>query len=271
DLARVSGKDGQAGRRLSQLDGRYRRLQEQLDTTFVTKQPSTQITLHGEYAHQDRLICVEPGFLNLGNERRLHFPELLIAPTNRIGIIGQNGAGKSTLIRHLVKHIAMPENKLVYIPQEIDTDHAHQILHRVRRLPGTARGRLLTYVACLGSNAQRLLETEEPSPGELRKLKLALGMTEVPHLIIMDEPTNHLDLPSIKALEKALAACNCALILVSHNLSFLRRLVATIWQLTPAADDVRDPIEFQIQPLAIDDADLQVLFSANTDRKERSS
>ncbi len=271
DLARVSGKDGQAGRQLSQLDGRYKHLREQLDNTFVTKQTSGRITLHGEYAQQDRLVCVEPGLLTLGGERKLQLPELLIAPTDRIGIIGQNGAGKSTLIRHLVKHVTISENRLVYIPQEIDGDHAHQILCKVRQLPKTLRGKLLSYVACLGSNAQRLLETEEPSPGELRKLKLALGMIEVPYLIVMDEPTNHLDLPSIKALEKALDACNCALILVSHNLSFLRSLAATIWRLAPTADAVRDSVEFQIQPLATDGADLQVLFSANTGKRERSS
>ncbi len=234
DLARVSGKDGQAGRQLSQLDGRYKCLQEQLDYTFVKKQTSSRITLHGEYAQQDRLLRIEPGFLNLGHERRLHFPELEISPTDRIGIIGQNGAGKSTLIRHFVKHIALPENRLVYIPQEIDTNLAYEILCQVRQKPKTVRGELFSYVACLGSDAQRLLETERPSPGELRKLKLALGMTETPYLIVMDEPTNHLDLLSIKALEKALNACHCALILVSHNLHFLKSLVTIFWQLQPA-------------------------------------
>jgi ATPase subunit of ABC transporter with duplicated ATPase domains len=49
-------------------------------------------------------------------------------------------------------------------------------------------------------------------------------MAREPHIIVMDEPTNHLDLPSIQCLEQALADCPCALILVSHDLIFLRRL-----------------------------------------------
>ena len=270
DLARVSGKDGQAGRRLGQLDGRYKRLQEQLKNAFIPKQTSSRITLQGEYAQQDRLLCIELGFLSLGGERRLHLPQLVMTPTDRIGIIGQNGAGKSTLIRHLVKHKAIPENRLVYIPQEIDTDDAAQILCRVRQMPKTIRGQLFSYVACLGSNARRFLETEKPSPGELRKLKLALGMTGIPYLIVMDEPTNHLDLPSIKALEKALATCNCALILVSHDLSFLRSLVTTIWQLTPfTGNDALNRVELKIQPIdAISNLDPQALFSASNDRKQ---
>ena len=270
DLARVSGKDGQAGRRLSQLDGRYKRLQVQLNNTFMTKQTSSRITLHGEYARQDRLLRIEPGFLSLGHERKLHLPELVVTPTDRIGIIGQNGAGKSTLIRHLVKHKAIPEERLVYIPQEIDIDQAHQILCRVRQMPKMTRGELFSYVACLGSNARRLLETEKPSPGELRKLKLALGMAGIPYLIVMDEPTNHLDLLSIKALEKALSACNCALILVSHNLCFLRSLVTTIWELTSVTtNDAPNSIEIRIQPIgSISNPSPQALFSANNDKKE---
>ena len=129
-------------------------------------------------------------------------------------------------------------------------------------MPKTIQGKLFSYVACLGSNARRLLETEKPSPGELRKLKLALGMAGIPYLIAMDEPTNHLDLLSIKALEKALGACNCALILVSHNLRFLMRLVSTIWQLTPVtANDTLDSVKLQIQPI-------ESIQSSN-DKKER--
>ncbi|MBN2313120.1 MAG: ABC-F family ATP-binding cassette domain-containing protein [Sedimentisphaerales bacterium] len=267
DLARVSGKDGQAGRQLSQLDGRYKYLQEQLDNTFVKKQTSGRMTLQGEHAQQDRLLHIEPGFLNLGHERKLHFPELLITPSDRIGIIGRNGAGKSTLIRHLLKHKAIPENRLVYIPQEIDTDFAYEILYQVEQKPKMIRGELFSYVARLGSDTRRLLETERPSPGELRKLKLALGMIETPYLIVMDEPTNHLDLPSIEALEKALSACHSALILVSHNLHFLKSLVTSVWQLTPVTANPNS-IKLRIQPVeSMNHSNLQVLFSENSDTK----
>ena len=76
------------------------------------------------------------------------------------------------------------------------------------------------------------METSEPSAGEVRKIALALGISRSPHLIIMDEPTNHLDLPSIECLENALEACSCGLLLVSHDLRFLRRLTRTRWEIT---------------------------------------
>jgi macrolide transport system ATP-binding/permease protein len=88
-----------------------------------------------------------------------------------------------------------------------------RILAEARTLPSEELGRVMNVVSRLGSRPARLLETTNPSPGELRKLRLALGLARTPHLIVMDEPTNHLDLPSIECLEDALAACPCGLLL----------------------------------------------------------
>ena len=92
----------------------------------------------------------------------------------------------------------------------------------------------MTSVSELGSRPGRLLESEQSSPGEIRKILLALGVNRGPHLIIMDEPTNHMDLPSIQCLEEALADCPCALLLVSHDEHFLRKLVEIRWRLKPS-------------------------------------
>jgi ATPase subunit of ABC transporter with duplicated ATPase domains len=94
----------------------------------------------------------------------------------------------------------------------------------------------MTIVSRLGSRPHRLLETAEPSPGEIRKLLLALGITRVPHLIIMDEPTNHLDLPSIQCLAEALQECPCGLLLVSHDHYFLNRLTTIRWHIALQKD-----------------------------------
>jgi len=72
----------------------------------------------------------------------------------------------------------------------------------------------------------------------VRKLLLALGVNRGPHLIIMDEPTNHLDLPSIECLEDALAECPCALLLVSHDRTFLEKITRKEWMLEKAGGDV---------------------------------
>ncbi len=85
------------------------------------------------------------------------------------------------------------------------------------------------------------METDEPSPGEVRRIMLASGLDKTPQLIIMDEPTNHLDLPSIECIEKALAACPSALLLVSHDLHFLDRLTRLRWEITSNMEIVIRP------------------------------
>jgi len=76
------------------------------------------------------------------------------------------------------------------------------------------------------------LSSEQVSPGEVRKLFLALGILRGPQVIMLDEPTNHLDLPSIEALEVALSDCPCALICVSHDKPFLKTLGGQSWRIT---------------------------------------
>jgi ATPase subunit of ABC transporter with duplicated ATPase domains len=44
---------------------------------------------------------------------------------------------------------------------------------------------------------------------------------------MLDEPTNHLDLAAVEQLESALAAHDGALIVISHDVSFVEALGAT--------------------------------------------
>jgi ATPase subunit of ABC transporter with duplicated ATPase domains len=45
-----------------------------------------------------------------------------------------------------------------------------------------------------------------------------------PQVLIIDEPTNHLDLPSIEELENALIGYHGAVIYISHDSFFARKL-----------------------------------------------
>jgi ATPase subunit of ABC transporter with duplicated ATPase domains len=88
---------------------------------------------------------------------------------------------------------------------------------------------VLQLLAALGVAPARLLASRRPSPGEARKLQLALGLGLEAWVLVLDEPTNHLDLPSIERLEAALAAWPGALLLVSHDEAFADRLTGAAW------------------------------------------
>lgn len=154
-----------------------------------------------------------------------------------LGVVGPNGGGKSTLLRLLVGELAPSSGRVVgprgllYVPQELNRDDAETLLRRLDELPSAARGALLSHVSRLGSDPLRILQTTDPSPGELRKLAIAVGILAEPALIILDEPTNHLDLPSIECLERALSNCEAALLLVSHDERFLAALATQRWSI----------------------------------------
>ena len=234
--ARVSGKDGSAGKLLRQLDGRVAQAQERLEATKVKKTYELGIWMAGARSHRRALFSLPAGTLPLGEARYLRYPDLSMGPDQRLALTGPNGGGKSTLVRRIVQSLSLPAAQVVYLPQELPLNAAREVLDRVRALPRDQLGKLMSVVSCLGSRPQRLLETAAPSPGEARKLLLALGIVQTPHLIIMDEPTNHLDLPSIQCLEEALAQCPCGVLLVSHDLPFLGRLARTCWQLEEQAE-----------------------------------
>jgi ATPase subunit of ABC transporter with duplicated ATPase domains len=244
DRARVSGKDGVGGKLRRQMKGRLARAAQDLEAVEVKKEYQLGIWLAGSVSKRNFLLELGPSAISPGGQKQLTYPELAIRPKDRIALTGPNGSGKSTLIRKIVESLRVPEEHVTYVPQEIDLKRSQSILTEAVALPNDKLGHLMTIVSRLGSRPERLLASVEPSPGEMRKLLLALGMTRRPHIIIMDEPTNHMDLPSIECLEHALSECPCSLVLVSHDKRFLGKLTKKRWNIV---EDCYSPENFVLK------------------------
>jgi ATPase subunit of ABC transporter with duplicated ATPase domains len=235
DLARVSGQDGKAGRRSAQLGARVQAVEKRVAQAFVPKVYDGSFWLETQPSKRRVLVELEQGSLPLGSQRTLSFPKLDVESTAHIGLTGPNGAGKSTLVRHLVGRIGQlaADIPVLYLPQELDSLQAQKLLSELKTLDPAQRGQVLSLVARLNSDPDRILSGQSLSPGELRKIMLARGVLQNPQLIIMDEPTNHLDLHSTEALQDVLASCPCALVLVSHDAPFLQAATTTLWRFAP--------------------------------------
>jgi ATPase subunit of ABC transporter with duplicated ATPase domains len=175
-------------------------------------------------------------------------PVLSVGPRDHIGIAGPNGGGKTTIVNAVLKGLGDWNDKSVeqidqndqansggevpylMIAQNTTDDDAKRALAQLRELPSEVKSRVLSSYAQLNADPDRLTAGTSPSPGELRKLLLCLGIAQHPQLIIMDEPTNHLDLHSKQALAAALQAYPGALIVVSHERWFLRQVASTLWE-----------------------------------------
>ena len=66
------------------------------------------------------------------------------------------------------------------------------------------------------------------SGGNKRRALLARALTAEPHILLLDEPTNHLDIPGIRWLEEFLRKADIALLFVSHDRAFIKKVANRI-------------------------------------------
>ena len=82
------------------------------------------------------------------------------------------------------------------------------------------------------SSTDLLRPVAEFSGGWIMRLLLAKLLLQKPALLLLDEPTNHLDLDSLTWLEDFLKGYQGAMVIISHDRSFLDRVTEITWELS---------------------------------------
>lgn len=230
-LAVYTGKDRVAGRASAIMDRRLSRAKEDLAGTRVSKRYEGGLEGFGRRARTAAVAHVPAGEVRAG-DFSLAVPGLWVGPGDRVGVSGPNGAGKSVLVRRLMDGVRDPDGCL-YVPQTVDAAVREGVLGRLRSLGPHEAGAALSTVARLHSRPDRLLSGADASPGETRKLMLALGLLDDPSLLVLDEPTNHLDVASIEALQGLLSGFPGAVVVVSHDAALLDAVATARWEVVP--------------------------------------
>ena len=172
---------------------------------------------------------------------------------DRLELHGRNGVGKSTLIRAMLGQSG-PE--IIEGKTGLDTTvrlgiYEQEIGDKYLNMPlGEAIERIYldrkldisdTKVRALMSNylftdSDRNILVHDLSGGQKARLQIINMLADDPNLIILDEPTSHLDLPSIEELERALSNYHGAMIYISHDNYFRRKLGGEVVEIKPFSE-----------------------------------
>jgi ATPase subunit of ABC transporter with duplicated ATPase domains len=241
--ALAKGKARMASERISRdaavLRASVDRASEKLGEYKFRKAKGRSIFVDFVPAPVAKVFTLDEDAIYAGEARLLEDVHLGVARDAKIRVAGPNGIGKSTLLAAMLRGTHIAAEKILYLPQELTARDGIAMLDEVRALNSEERGRVLTIVAALGVDPDRLLESVAPSPGEARKLAMAYGLGRQVWAMVLDEPTNHLDMPAIERLEVALVEYPGAMVIVTHDDALATRCTNIEWRLKNGRVEVR--------------------------------
>ena len=230
--------------RRTRNEGRVRSLQKMREQRQRRRMLSGKASMRSQQAETSGKLVVETTDASYAIDGRLLIDGLntQILRGDKVGIIGPNGVGKTTLLRLLLGELK-PDQGTIRLGTRLDIAYFDQ---RRAQLDGNrsvidniADGRQFIEVNKQQRHVISYLQDflfapdrcQTPvnalSGGERNRLLLAKLFSKPSNLLVLDEPTNDLDIDTLDLLEDLLAEYAGTVLLVSHDRSFLDRVVTS--------------------------------------------
>jgi ATP-binding cassette subfamily F protein uup len=183
------------------------------------------------------LVQLQSVSLSFGTKPLFTEVDLAIEPKARIGLVGRNGSGKTTLMK-IIEGLIEPDDggvfkqpgiRIAHMPQDPVLPADKTVLEYILDQPHVTHYQAEQVVEEVGVDGKRTLE--KLSGGEKRRVSLAHALAGDPEILMLDEPTNHLDIPMIEWLEKAVNSFPGAILMISHDRTFLANVTRQVFWL----------------------------------------
>jgi ATP-binding cassette subfamily F protein uup len=226
---------------LEALRAERRRRRERTGAVQMSIQESTRTG--------DIVIKTEGLTFGYGGAPLIRDVSTVIARGDRVGILGPNGCGKTTLLRLLLDpsgkapDLAARSGRVVH-GANLQVAYADQLRATLDEdgtlIDNIAKGQEFLTIQGVRRHAigymQDFLFTAEKarqpvrslSGGERNRLLMARLFAQPSNVLVLDEPTNDLDIDTLELLEDQLNTYRGAVLLVSHDRTFLNRVVTSV-------------------------------------------
>ena len=151
------------------------------------------------------LVTLRDVTVRFGGPPVLDAATLSVEKGERACVTGRNGEGKSTLLKLLAGQMEPDSGEVV-----------------------RAKGLKVAYV---GQEVAHAAREASLSGGQIRRRQLEEAIVSQPDLLLLDEPTNHLDVAAIEWLEGCLRRIHAAVLFVTHDRAFLKRVATRVLDL----------------------------------------
>jgi len=181
--------------------------------------------------------------LRFGLSALLEEADLQVSKGERVCLLGRNGTGKSSLLKLLSREIApdsgevwiRPGSRTASLAQEVSPSSDVRVREVLREGVSAQdeewRGQLEIEQVIARLELAGDARMSDLSGGWRRRVMLGRALVAQPDLLLLDEPTNHLDIEAIGWLEDMMLEFPGALLFVSHDRTFIRRLAPRIVEL----------------------------------------